>query len=93
MPFNQYSELVKMISDARATGVIFAYGLGLIGVDTRIGLTRPIWVVPFMSIKQTISEKEFNEEMETALQSHSYMTKGGYFVQFAIDKNFVKNRK
>ena len=89
IPFKSYSDLIKLINDARATGVIFAYGLGMIGVDTRIGVERPIWVVPYMSIKDTISEREFDAVMQEALDAHSYMTLGGYFIQLAIDKNFA----
>lgn len=91
--FNDYSELAALLADARKTGVIFAYGLGFVGVDERVGELRPVTVFRMMAISTNIPESEFNDAMEAALQEYSYIRPAHFFVHFAIDKNFVKSRK
>jgi len=91
LAFNTYSDLVKMVHDAKRTGVIFAYALGYAGVNTQYqnkdDIAEPaIWVKSFMSINNLISEKDFNDLMEAAVQARAYIKFKNYFVQFAIDK-------
>lgn len=93
LPFNNYSELKTMVQDAKATGVIFAYALGFVGVDSRIGVLRPVMLAGFKSINNLVSEDEFYEMMDDAIAQYTYMKLAYYFVQFAIDKKFVKSRK
>lgn len=93
LAFNTWDELNTMVKDAKATGVIFAYALGFVGVDSRIGVLRPVMLQGFKSINNIISEQEFYELMGDAIAQYTYMKLAYYFVQFAIDKKFVAGRK
>ncbi len=91
--FNEYSELETLLDEAKKTNVIFAYGLGFVGVDTRIGELRSITVFRLRPINRGVDEDEFNEAMAEAIEEYSYMMPSHYFVHFAIDKNFAASRK
>lgn len=90
LPFNTWDDLKEMIADAKATRVIFAYALGFVGVDTRIGVYRPVMLSGFKSINYLIDEDDFYEMMEEALAEYAYMKLAHYFVQFAIDKKHAQ---
>lgn len=93
LPFNTWDDLAEMVKDAKKTGVIFAYALGFVGVDTRIGVYRPVMLQGFKSINNLIDEDEFYEMMEDALAEYAYMKLAHYFVQFAIDKSHAAKTK
>lgn len=95
--FNNYNDFVTLIEDAKKiSNIIFAYGFGIVGVDTQDGqaVLRPIWIGRLTSINDPImSIDDFTAMTQAVLQDYSYLKPAHYFIQFAIDKSFVASRK
>lgn len=93
IPFADYDQYVKLLEDARATGVVHIYGLGFTGVDVRLGVEKSVTVFRMRSISMVESEDEFYETMQDAQNEYSYLEFMHYYIHLAIDKDFVASRK
>lgn len=96
--FNDYAELLEALSEAKKSGVVFAYGLGWHGIDERTGIYRDVTVMTMTAIGDKISEDEFEEQMQDSMETKSYLIFLNYWMHVAFSKKFaeewaVKNGK
>lgn len=90
IPFNTYADYRALLKDAKATGAIFAYGLGYVAVDERIGDYKTVTVFPMRSLSMVEDEEDFYTAMFDSLEQYSYLKLAHYFIHFAIDKKQMR---
>lgn len=94
--FNTFAELQKLVSDARTSGVVFNYSIGVVGIDTHNPLQpkmSAMFVIPAQHIKQNLSADYFYEEMSNFLESKlSYFHFLHYMVQFAFTEKYYEQK-
>jgi hypothetical protein len=88
--FNDYDEYVTLFKDAKATGKVLSYGLGIIGfmengydVDDR-GIT----VFHLRAFDKLIPEDEFNERMTDELEARSYFVFSHFYMHVHFKKEY-----
>lgn len=94
--FNNYAELMTLLKDAKASGAVFSYSLGVVGISTRDALNPHLEapaVIEAMHIGSVIDEKTFHEEMSAYVESKkSYFHLLHYYVQLSFTKKYYEQR-
>jgi len=90
IPFSTYEDYKILLKDAKATGAIFAYGLGYVAVDERLGEYKTVTVFPMRSLSMVEDEPDFYQAMFDSLEQYSYLKLAHYFIHFAIDKKQMR---
>lgn len=88
--FNDYSEYLDAVKEAKKSGVVFSYSLGWHGVDERTGLTRDVTVFTGASVNLIRGEDEFDAEFEASIEEKSYMIFLNYWMHVAFSKSFAE---
>lgn len=88
--FNEYSDYVKLFNDAKASGKVLSYGLGMVGfmengndVDDR-GIT----VFHLRAFDRVVSENDFNERMADELEARSYFRFSHFYMHIHFKKEY-----
>lgn len=90
--FNDYDDYLSLFKQAKATKKIFAYGMGVEGVDARSGLivTPTLWTL--RSFDKPISEREFDEKVTDFLTSRSYIVFTNFWMHLAFNIAFAREK-
>lgn len=94
VPFNTYAEYLVMLKEAKATGQIIAYGLGMQGFHENTGQDVSITVFTLMSVtNKPIPEDVFEETFDEEIESRSYFVFQHYWMHVAFKKEYAAARK
>ena len=88
--FNDYDEYVELYEQAKATGKIFAYGLGIVGVNERTGQIVSPTVFTLRDFDGLLDEDTFYETMNDYAETKSYMIVLNYYMHLAFKKEFAQ---
>lgn len=88
--FDDYDEYLAILNEARQTGVIFSYGLGMVGVNENTGQDLGITVFRMTFLGDTIPRDEFEYEMSAALEERAYFMFAHYFMHLAFKKEYAQ---
>ena len=89
IPFNEYDEYVEIFKDAKASGKVLAYSLGLAGYDERDGKDLGITVFTLRAFDRPIKEDAFNDAMADELEERSYFMFTNFFMYLAFKKEYA----
>lgn len=92
LPFQTYKDYVEMFKEAKALGTIFAYGLGMEGFNSSTGEQIVFTVFPMAALDRPLSEDDFNEGMDDALEERSYFEFTNYFMHLAFKKEYARTK-
>lgn len=93
VPFNTYAEYLVMLQEAKATGKVIAYGLGMMGYNENTGQDLAVTVFTLMSIKnKPIPEDTFEETFLEERENRMYFVFQHYFMHIAFDIKYVEQR-
>lgn len=88
-----YNGYLQALKEARAIGVVIAYGLGVVMVNGEQGEERPATLFKLMDIDDTIDEATFMGETIEFLESRSYNAKlAHWFMHLAYSKKYAQER-
>jgi len=94
VPFNTYSEYLQMLKEAKATGQVIAYGLGMMGYHENTGQELAITVFTLMSVNnKPIPEDVFEETFLEERENRMYFVFQHYFMHLAFKKEFAAAKK
>lgn len=92
VPFNTYGDYEILYADAKKSKLVFAYGLGLNGVDARTGQPVTPTIFRMRAFDGIIGEEEFYEAMEGFIESRSYFIAVSYYIHFAFAKGYAEDK-
>lgn len=97
VPFNDYEEYVTLRNDAKKSGLVFSYFVGIEGIDTRSEKADPklisITVFPGTHIGSVIDEETFNDEIQTVLEDKaSYFLLLHYWIHFSFTEAYYTKK-
>lgn len=92
IPFNTYDDYLQMFTDAKATKKIFAYGLGVEGIDSRSGKIVTATIFTMRGFGRPISEDDFNDAMEEFLTERLYFVFTNYFIHLAFSVEYARQK-
>lgn len=92
LPFLSYSQYVTYFDDAKKSGIVFAYALGINAIDTRDAKEKSSTVFTLRSFDRPISEQDFMGAMNTFMLEKSYFAFLNYFIHFAFKKEYAKQK-
>lgn len=93
--FNGYKEYLELFYEGKNSGLVFSYGLGMVGVDSREEYNaRDLAVTVFTmhAFDRPIPEERFNREFEAAILERSYFEFANYFMHVAFKKDVYTKR-
>jgi len=89
--FNTYADYLQLLKEAKATGVIFSYGLGMVGYHGETNQSYGVTVFTMEHISnKPISEERFNERFDEERMARSYFVFQHYFFHAAYKKEFYE---
>lgn len=104
--FNDYDDYLKLFNDGKKATVrvggktiplLFAYGLGMVGVDEREDSGEPkklaVTVFTMKAFDKPISEKDFYGAMKDELDDRAYFKMSHYFMHLAFSIDYARDRK
>ncbi len=92
IPFNNYADYLQMFADAKATNKIFAYGIGVEGVDARDGKILAATIFPMRGFAKPIPEELFNDTTEEFLTSRAYFIFTNFFMHLAFNVEYAREK-
>jgi len=90
--FSDYGEYLRAFNEMRSSGKVFAYALGVYGVDTRTAAPMAAIVVPMRALDRPLSEKQFYEIMGDWVNEHSYFELVSYLLHVAFKREVYESR-
>lgn len=88
--FNEYEDYLELRNDAEKSKVVFAYSLGLNGVDIRTGLASTPTIFRMQTVRTVIDRDTFMSEMEAFIENKSsYFLFLSYWIHFAFAREFA----
>lgn len=89
--FNTYSEYLQLKKEAQATGVVFSYGLGMVGYHGETNQSYGVTVFTMEHINnKPIPEKTFYERFDEERMARAYFVFQHYFMHVAFKKEFYE---
>jgi len=93
VPFNTYADYVTMLKEAKATGKIIAYGLGMQGYNENTGQDLSITVFTLASVNnKPLSEEVFEETFLEERESRMYFIFQHYWMHVAFSNEYAEKR-
>ena len=91
--FETYEDYLEAIDEAKRSGVVFAYGLGWSGVDSRDLRELDVTVLRLTALSSVLGEEEFDEIMEESQLEKPYMDFLHYWMHVAFKREYADKRK
>lgn len=89
--FNTYGEYLQLKKEAQATGVVFSYGLGMVGYHGETNQSYGVTVFTMEHINnKPIPEKTFYERFDEERMARAYFVFQHYFMHVAYKKEFYE---
>jgi len=92
LPFQTYDDYVEMYKEAKALRTIIAYGLGMEGYHSSTGEHVVFTVFPMAAFDHLLTEDEFEDGMQDALDERSYFEFTNYFMHLAFKKEYARDK-
>lgn len=92
LPFLTYVQYLTYFNDAKKSGVVFAYSLGIHAIDTRDGREKSVTVYNLRAFDKPIPEAEFKASMQTTMLEKSYFAFLNYYIHLAFKKEYAKKK-
>lgn len=91
-PFYTRDDLMVLLSDARKSGKVFSYGLGISGIDDRDLRRYDVFVLPLTDINYSIPKDKFTKRVNDVLAEKTYFLPRNFWVHFHFRSDYVKKR-
>lgn len=91
-PFYTYDELIQLIADAKKSGKVFAFTVGINGIDERTGESRTPVLGGLMDLNLKYPESRLNDATDEFMNEHLYMVFLSWYVHFSFKKDYAVNK-
>ncbi len=87
--FYSYAEMQELIKDARKSGKVLAFALGINGVDERDGKDLHAMLTGLYDISYKFSEEKFDELSEDFIDGHAYFVFLSWFLHLSFKADYA----
>lgn len=92
LAFNTHEDYETLYADAKKSGKVIFYGLGMDGYDERTGTHIPVTVFTMRAFDGLISRDDFYDAMNDYLESRPYYIFVSFFMHLAFSREFAEDR-